>query len=97
MCNASETVITQYPSPAEARSPTLQIHVHIISRKNQRPKLLLKYQIWPWNLLFGVNTVFQSQGPDQIYNICYKLTQSCLIAVGGYSVFRPGLKYLMAI
>jgi hypothetical protein len=24
-CNASETVITQYPSPAEAKSPMLQI------------------------------------------------------------------------
>jgi hypothetical protein len=45
-------------------------------------------------LLFGANTGVKSQGPDQMYNVCYKLTQSSLIAVGAYSVFQPGLKYL---
>jgi hypothetical protein len=60
-------------------------------------------KIWPWNLLFGIfdwdaNAGIKYQGPDQIYDIFFKLWQSCLIAVSpGYSVFQQVLKYLNSL
>jgi hypothetical protein len=40
-------------------------------------KALIIYEIWPWNLLFGVNAGVKSLGSDQIYNICFTPSQSC--------------------
>jgi hypothetical protein len=40
-------------------------------------------------MLNGANTGVKSQETDQMYNACYKLIQSSLIAV-----LQPGLKYL---
>jgi hypothetical protein len=40
---------------------------------------MLIEEMWPWSLLFGINAGVKSQGPYQIFDICFKLSQLCLI------------------
>ena len=55
----------------------LLYHVYIISKTSKA--WIIK--IWPWNLFFGINAGIKYLEPDQIYDIFFKLWQSCLIAV----------------